>query len=652
MTMEVAKTGPASTDDHVDEKITKCLDPKTPQSFFLYAGAGSGKTRSLDTALRTFRESHGAQFGKSGQKIAIITYTNAASDEISERVGNDTLFVISTIHSFCWSLICSFHTDIQAWMKSVIPKEIAELKEKQAKGRAGKASVDRERSIAKKTKKLEWLNTPRRFTYNPNGDNFGAASLNHSEVLKITADFVQTKPSMQTVLVNRYPFLLIDESQDTNKHLIDAFLVLEAAHKDKFAIGLFGDMMQRIYSDGKRNLSKSIPPHWQKLVKQMNHRSPRRIVQLGNTLRASVDGQCQLARDDSEQGFARLFIASSLTSDKPALEQQVRELMSGITSDNDWVASEITDGFELEPKVKSLTLEHHMAASRMGFADIFASLDKDVKLSDGLRNGTLAGVRLFSEFVDPLIESSRRGDDFEVMALLRAKESPLLKRVVLKSPEDPANPLGKVQKAVKGLVNIDVDDEATSFMDLLKCVAEHGLFEIPDSLAPFLVQVEEVPEKTTTAIEPEEIAEEDEGEVEEGVNTTSLEAWRAFLETPYRQITPYAKYVADVGEFGTHQGVKGLEFDRVLVIMDDSDARGFMFSYEKVLGAKPLSARDKKNLDDGNETGLERTQRLLYVTCTRAEKSLALIAYTDDPDQLEAAVIKQKLFDPTEIERL
>ena len=46
--------------------------------------------------------------------------------------------------------------------------------------------------------------------------------------------------------------------------------------------------------------------------------------------------------------------------------------------------------------------------------------------------------------------------------------------------------------------------------------------------------------------------------------------------------------------FGTHQGVKGLQFDRVLAILDDDEARGFLFSYEKLFGAKETSDTDKK----------------------------------------------------------
>ncbi len=82
------------------------------------------------------------------------------------------------------------------------------------------------------------------------------------------------------------------------------------------------------------------------------------------------------------------------------------------------------------------------------------------------------------------------------------------------------------------------------------------------------------------------------------------------------------------------------------------EARGFLFSYEKLFGAKPLSDQDRKNAAEGADTGIDRTRRLLYVTCTRAEKSLALVAYTESPDTLAAAVVKQGWFSADELERL
>ncbi|MFW2829825.1 UvrD-helicase domain-containing protein [Sphingomonas sp. ID0503] len=634
MSLLEIELGPPETDDSVDREIKACLDPGAPKSFFLYAGAGSGKTRSLKEALDYFRDSFGAGFRRSGKKVAVITYTNAAADEIAARVGQDALFPISTIHSFCWSQIGTHHTDIQAWLLKTLPEDLAELREKQAKGRAGsKAAQDRERAIASTIKRLEWLATPRRFTYNPNGDNFGADSLSHSEVLKITSSFILSKPSMQAVLVNKYPFLLIDESQDTNKSLVEAFFSLAALHKGKFALGLFGDTMQRIYSDGHPELGQNIPAEWARPVKRMNHRSPRRIVQLGNVLRAAVDGQTQIARDDSAKGVARIFIAPASTSDKPAAEGRVRERMAEICGD---------DGWNDDASVKTLTLEHHMAASRRGFLPMFQALDSDSRLGTGLRKGELAGLRLFTERVEPLLAAAQAGDRFAVMAHLR-KTSPLLKRNALAQTPSPGDPLAPIRAAVDELTAIASSEPEARFLDILECTARHGLFEIPAALRPF---VDAEDSSNPASITPEEAVEE-EPEEEAEASPSSLQAWRAFLETAYSQVKPFAEYVSDKGPYGTHQGVKGLEFDRVLVVLDDSEAKGFMFSYERLLGVKATTDRS-----DGGETGVDRTRRLLYVTCTRAQKSLALVAYTESPDLLAAQVQKQGWFAADEIERL
>src|SRR4029077_6103483 len=98
-----------------------------------------------------------------------------------------------------------------------------------------------------------------KFTYSPDGENRGRESLSHSEVIAITADFLTTKPTMQSLLINRFPFLLIDESQDTNRTLMEALLVVQAQQNQNFLLGLFGDTMQRIYADGKADLGRNVP---------------------------------------------------------------------------------------------------------------------------------------------------------------------------------------------------------------------------------------------------------------------------------------------------------------------------------------------------------------------------------------------------------
>jgi DNA helicase-2/ATP-dependent DNA helicase PcrA len=111
----------------------------------------------------------------------------------------------------------------------------------------------------------------------------------------------------------------------------------------------------------------------------------------------------------------------------------------------------------------------------------------------------------------------------------------------------------------------------------------------------------------------------------------------------------YAHYISNTAEFGTHQGVKGLEFDRVMVLMDDTEARGFMFGYEKFFGAKDLTATDLSNESEGRDSSVSRTRRLFYVTCSRAKKSLALVLYTTAPETVKMQMLKNGWFDEHEI---
>jgi ATP-dependent DNA helicase UvrD/PcrA len=80
--------------------------------------------------------------------------------------------------------------------------------------------------------------------------------------------------------------------------------------------------------------------------------------------------------------------------------------------------------------------------------------------------------------------------------------------------------------------------------------------------------------------------------------------------------------------------------------MDDSEARGFMFSYEKLFGAK----HDLKRNNPDQETSIDRTRRLFYVTCSRAEDSLALIAYTSNPETVQKHVVQEGWFEKEETE--
>jgi DNA helicase-2/ATP-dependent DNA helicase PcrA len=376
-------------DDHVDEEIGACLSITEPRSFFVFAGAGSGKTRSLVKALDRLRRDHARHLRLHGQKIGVITYTNAACDEIIGRIQSDPLIEVRTIHSFAWLLIGGFNSDIRGWLKLHLAEDISELEKEEARGRAGtKASLNRQAQISRKRQRFKDLNAVRKFVYSPIGDNREWDALSHSEVIRICAAFLADKPTMQRILVNQYPFMLIDEGQDTNRDLIDALLAVQSAHRERFCLGILGDTMQRIYNDGKIRMEESLPNDWAKPKKRLNHRCPKRVVTLINKIRGAVDTHAQVTRTGKAEGWLRFFLFPNDVSDKIATEKSVREFMAEVTKDTDWADAS---------KCKTLILEHHMAARRMGFLELFRPLYSLDDYQTGLLDGSLPVLRFFSQ---------------------------------------------------------------------------------------------------------------------------------------------------------------------------------------------------------------------------------------------------------------
>lgn len=631
--MNATPSGSISALDSVDNEIFNCLNPEKPKSFFLFAGAGSGKTRSLVNVLREVRNLYGNYYRINKNQVAVITYTNAACDEIKNRIEHDSLFAVSTIHSFIWDLIKPYHHDIKVWLKNNIILEIQEIKEQQKKGRTGtKTAVERDRKIESKTKRLANLDNIKQFTYNPNGDNLSKDSLNHSEVIEIGAYFLTNKPLMQDILVKKFPVLLVDESQDTKKELIDAFFEIQKNKKTQFSLGLFGDTMQRIYTDGKENLGGNLPEDWVKPVKKLNHRCPKRVITLINKIRSEVDDQQQDYKEDKEEGLVRFFIVdvSSPSLDKIETENYIAQCMAEFTNDGLWSGH--------NSDVKILALEHHMAAIRMGFVQLFEPLYKVDRFKTGLLNGTLGGIRFFTHYILPLVKAKRNGDEFAIARIVR-QNSPAFEKKFFEISSEQKEILKKVNKDAASLFSLWDKGADPRLMDILINVSKSNLFPIHASLS-FLVDVDH------TLPEPaNEINNEDE------LNLNELSsAWNDALSCSFSQIEAYEAYIANNARIGTHQGVKGLQFPRVMAILDDTDARGFLFSYEKLFGAKAESETDTKNRAQGKETSIDRTRRLFYVICSRAENSLAIVAYTSNPQFIKAHVLKENWFAENEIQ--
>lgn len=606
----------ANADNNIDLLLKECVSNEKRKSFFLFAGAGSGKTYSLVKLLEDIQNEWGNKLIREHRQVAVITYTNAATDEIMRRIDYNPLFHVSTIHSFVWDSIKTYQKDIKARYLQRLQANIDELQAKidATKNKETKTYKANQEKINHLIERKEAKEKIDKFIYNPNGDNLKANSLNHSDVIEIGTQMLQENLLLQQIITQQYPFMLIDESQDTRSGLVDAFFTIQKNFPNDFTLGLIGDIKQRIYMDGKADIKNLIPADWEKPEKVMNYRCSKRIIQLANKISSVLDGSEQQARDVAPEGYVHLFLVNSHdVLDKNAKELDVRAKMSAITGDEQWNSD-----------VKVLTLEHRMAAARLDFKDFYELFAHLPKYQMSFLQGEMAEMSFFANMVFPLMNMLKEDDGIGVLNLLK-KKSPLLEAV---PDRDYPELLGKIRKVLDELRSSNLDEMKVS--EIIEFVQRNMLFAIPDHLTLALNSKEEEVDKD---------------------DKESL-AWVRALQLPLRQFKAYDDYVHERTPYATHQGVKGLEFPRVLVLIDEEAAKGNMFSYEKLFNVIPLSQTDIKNKEMGKENSIDRTSRLFYVTCTRAKESLAILMYTSNTERAKQTAIHNGWFGKNEIDVL
>lgn len=604
-------------DAQVDETLTKCILSTPRKSFFLFAGAGSGKTHSLVHLLKKIRDSIGKNLLLRGKNVAVITYTNAATDEIINRLDYSPIFHVSTIHSFVWDVIKYYQTDIKKLYCGYIVKDMEALSKKldETKSKTTKTYLSNVEKLKYQKERLVKAQTIEKFVYNPNGSNPEYNALKHAEVIKISAQMIIENKMLQQIIAQQYPILLIDESQDTKKELVDAFFEIQKNFANIFTLGLLGDQKQRIYADGKENIESIIPAGWEKPVKSMNYRSAKRIIQLANTIGKDIDIHAeQRSREGADDGFVRLFVVQQRDGiNKDEVEQIVMNTMSEYTQDEKWKGE--------DADVKILTLEHMMAARRLGFDSFFASFSKVSKYQMTFLQGSVSEIDFFTKEVLPIAKSIK--EDGRIALEILKKYSPLLSRQNAEKPYELYLRCREEAKKIAEIVNGN-----STIRTVVDEIIKSQLLIVPDVV------------RQAYSLKPSDI----EDTIEE-----ELRAWVEVMDLPIDMVHKYDNYVNHRSRFDTHQGVKGLEFDRVMVIIDDSESKGFLFSYDKLFGVKDLSDRDKQNLSEGKETSVERTKRLFYVTCTRAKNSLAVVMYTNNPERVKTEAVSKKWFTENEI---
>ena len=304
-------------DTPADIEVRECLDRTPPRSFVMVAGAGSGKTTSLVKALEHLLITHGPALRRSGRRIACITYTEVAVGEISADVGGNPLIHVSTIHSFLWSLIKSFQADISAWLAHRIEEKIASRREHHDKPGTREATrVKLTAEIEELEAELAVISAVRTFTYET-GSDYAEGILGHDDILKLTPYCIQKYPLLRKVVASRFPYIFVDESQDTMEGVVLALKAVADEGDGKFCLGFFGDPMQQIYATGIGPIPKG--DTWAEIAKPENFRCSAAVLRVANAIRRDGDGLVQTRgrmegpadAQVSVPGSANLFILPS-----------------------------------------------------------------------------------------------------------------------------------------------------------------------------------------------------------------------------------------------------------------------------------------------------------------------------------------------------
>lgn len=593
-----------------DLEIKECL--LAARSFSLVAGAGSGKTTSLVTALNYLRDEVGNNLRRNDQKIVCITYTKRATAVIEERLGFDELYLVSTIHSFLWKSINRFTKDIrQALHDHVIPVHIAKAQEKDNGGSSQTAQRARER-VSELETELELLDQVTSFEYDENQfSSFSKGQIGHDDVISLAAHLITEKPILQRGLGFQYPYIFVDEAQDTFDSVIAAFNAV-CSGEGLPMVAYFGDPMQQIYDNGTGVFDG--PAGFRAIDKEENFRSATSIVVLTNKLRNDIQ---QTPAGDSALNAGSVLL-TLIETEAPAghrgryTPEQLDQSLSKFDEALQYI------GWQDNEEAKRLFLVRQMIARRLGFSslqNLFTGEYASNKARDEYVDGNHFLVKPFIKSLCPLIVSLQSGNNKKTVDILR-EQTPAFD--ILGRNKD--RPLKEMLDSAHSLIS-ELSEMWTErpIGDILRYAKEKRLCIISDRLAATL---DREPRTET---------------YDKTIHTEEKSDWLAdeFLSMSTNELLRYYSFVSEHSALSTQHGSKGEEYEDVLVVFDDIEASWNMYSFNKLL--TPAVA------GDGTEGQLARSRKLAYVCFSRARMNLRIFLYCQNAKAARAELIRSEL---------
>jgi len=348
-------------------QVDACLD--AGQSFRLEAGAGAGKTYSLVQALKRLIAQRGNKLLQDGQKIACITYTEVAREEIAQEIEQHPAIIVETIHAFSWGFLAPFQKALRALVEALDDRQDKIIEG----GGVGTKSVE--------------------YNLGYFGVDESKITLGHDDVPRFMA-LLLGEEKFRRLLTQHFPVIFIDEYQDTDQHFMAAISEHFFQTGEGPLIGLFGDHWQTIYRGDFNLIDFPITG----IDKGANFRSAPAIVEVLNKLRPELPQQVSAPE---AQGEARFFHANSYQGERTNTVHSKNDLPDEVAQDFLMTLRTHleTDGWDLSPaKTKILMLTHNALAAENGYpsiAAIFPRKEAFVKKEDPT-------IEFFADKLEPM----------------------------------------------------------------------------------------------------------------------------------------------------------------------------------------------------------------------------------------------------------
>ena len=376
--------------DKIDAKIIETL--QSGCSFRVEAGAGSGKTYSLNKAIEWIQSNRWVEYSRKKQNVVCITYTNAAVDVIAERLSKDSFIIPSTIHSFAWNAIKQY----QGFLINIVtnnPEFIAD-----------EGDFFTINEVA--------------YTLGHRYKENGIQYLYHDDVLKLFCKLLDNA-KFRRVFADKYPLILIDEYQDSYAPIIERFVNYFISERIGPQFGFFGDAWQTIYQSNKA--CGTIEHDSLKVIKKgSNFRSAPRIVTFLNDIRPDLP---QTSAIDDFEGEVIVITCDDYNGPRRVERNFNGELHSEeLRNRLNNVVDKIKRDTLKEETLKVLMITHRVLASQQGYDRLL-----DI-LNDGLREKEDPFLLFFIDTVEPIFQALNTSNMQLLFDTLGIKRYPIAKK--------------------------------------------------------------------------------------------------------------------------------------------------------------------------------------------------------------------------------